>query len=139
MERRFLSEKSSSRARSRKSPSLDKRDLYNRLDSGRWHDKAKEFEKERTKLHENDHDRIRGRSRIERICSANMQQDQRLVTRTKNKRKKVVGRTLPSIVSRRKGTPLETIRTRTAAYEAGTRRITVVTRKVSPRDERFGR
>lgn len=129
----FVLDKHASR---KKSPSLDRREIYSRVDTGRWHEKAKEFGKERNKR-DAEHDRSRTRGRSERNRSISMSHE-RVTIRSKEERmqKKVPSRGTAVQAARRKESP-ESIRTR-IAYDS-VRRTAVLSRKLSPRDERTGR
>lgn len=135
----FIVDKHASR---KKSPSLDKREIYSRVDTGRWHEKAKEFGKERNKRGDAEQERTRARSRLERNRSISMSRE-RVTSRGKEDRpqKKLVGRGAPlaatATAARRKESP-EPVRARGLAYD-NVRRTAVIPRKLSPRDERPGR
>lgn len=129
-------DKHSSRIRSKRSPSLDKKEVYSRMDTSRWHDKAKEIGRERSKHRENDNDRSRARSRVEQNRNDGSQKDQRTVARSKERNTKKPFARNTSVSSRRKESP-EPARTR-VSHDTG-RRAALFARKSSPRDERLGR
>ena len=122
----------------KKSPLLDRREIYSRVDTGRWHEKAKEFTKERNKR-EVEHDKPRSHNRAERNRSISLvREPSRVSSRSKEDRvqKKTMARGPTVTTARRKDSPEQT---RTRVSHDTPRRTTLVTRKLSPKDERIGR
>lgn len=115
---------------------MDKKEVYSRVDTSRWHDKAKEAGRERSKQRENDRDRSRVHGRTERNRSISIQREQRTATRSKERSVKKTVANPSSISGRRKESP-EPARAR-VSHDTG-RRTTLFMRKNSPRDERLGR
>lgn len=125
--------KHSSRVRSKRSPSLDKKEVYSRGDTSRWHDKAKEAGRERCK-YEKDRSKSRGRGRLDRNRSPSVSRD-RTLARSKERSVKNIVRTT-SVSSRRKESP----EPRSRLYDSGRRAGGAsFMHKNSPREDRLGR
>ncbi|XP_065201903.1 peptidyl-prolyl cis-trans isomerase G-like isoform X2 [Planococcus citri] len=122
--------KHSSRVRSKRSPSLDKKEVYSRGDTSRWHDKAKEAGRERSK-YEKERSKSRGRGRLDRR-SPSVSRD-RTLARSKDRNVRNVVRTT-SVSSRRKESP----EPRSRVYDSGRRAGALFMHKNSPREDRLG-